>query len=128
MKYLCLVCIDPAKIDALSPAEHAQLRRESIAYNEALMKRGRFIAAEVLKPVDTATTVRLKNGRPTMTDGPFAETKELVGGFLLIEAQNLDEALEIASKLPVLRLGSVEVRATQDLADFVNSTQAQSTT
>ena len=115
MKYVCLICIDEKKLEALSPAELDQLVKESIDYDAALTKRGRYLAAAALKPVETATTVRMKNGKPTVTDGPFAETKEQVGGFILIDAANLDEAIEIAAKIPVLRLGCVEIRATQEL-------------
>lgn len=114
MKYVCLICIDEKKLEALSPAESKQLLKESIDYDAALAKRGGYLGA-ALKPVETATTVRMRDGRPTVTDGPFAETKEQVGGFILIDAENLDEAIDIASKIPCLRMGSVEIRATQDL-------------
>lgn len=115
MKYVCLICIDEKKLEALSPAEMARLVKESIDYDAALTRRGRYLAAAALKPVETATTVRMKNGKPTVTDGPFAETKEQLGGFILIDAGNLDEAIEIAAKIPALRLGCVEIRAAIDL-------------
>jgi hypothetical protein len=115
VKYICLICIDEKKLEALSSAQMQQLMKDSVDYDTALAKRGGYLAAAALKPVETATTVRFKNGRATVTDGPFAETKEQVGGFILIDAANLDEAIEIAAKIPALRLGCVEIRATQEL-------------
>jgi len=115
VRYLCLICIDEKKLEALSPAETDRLVKESIDFDAALTKRGGYLAGAALKPVETATTVRLRNGKPTVTDGPFAETKEQLGGIILIDAGNLDEAIEIAAKIPALRLGCVEIRATKDL-------------
>jgi hypothetical protein len=115
VKYVCLICIDEKKLEALSSAEMRQLVKDSADYDAALAKRGGYYTAAALKPVETATTVRFRNGRPSVTDGPFAETKEQIGGFILIDAQNLDEAIEIAAKVPTLRLGCVEIRATNDL-------------
>lgn len=117
MKYVCFICIDEKKLAALSPSETRRLAQESIEYDVALARRGRYIAAAELKPVETATTVRLRNGKPTMTDGPFAETREQLGGIILIDAGNLDEAIGIASRIPALRLGCVEIRAAKDLED-----------
>jgi hypothetical protein len=114
VKYVCLICIDEKKLEALSPAERHRLVKESIAYDAALAKGGRCVAVAALKPVETATTVRLENGRPTVADGPFAETREQVGGFILIDAGDLDEAIAIASKIPALRLGCVEIRAAKE--------------
>lgn len=110
MKYLCLVCFEPKIWDTIAKDESEQIDRESSAYNEELQKRGNHIAAQALQPVDTAVTVRVRNGKVSVTDGPFAETKEVVGGFLLIHARDLNEAIQIASKIPVARLGSIEVR------------------
>jgi hypothetical protein len=110
-----MVYFDEKRLEALSAAELATLQRESIDYDEALAKRGRYLAAAALKPVETATTVRMKNARPVVTDGPFAETKEQLGGFIFIDAENLDEAIAIASQVPVLRLGCIEIRATNEL-------------
>jgi hypothetical protein len=114
VKYLCLICLDEEKLRDLAPAEMAALVREAVDYDAALAKRGRYLASAALKPVETATTVRLENGRPTVMDGPFAETREQLGGFIMIDAENLDDAIDIAAKIPALRLGCVEIRATKE--------------
>jgi hypothetical protein len=85
-----------------------------LAYVEQLRKRGCLIAAEPLQSVRTATTVRVRNGKVSLTDGPFAETKETLGGFFLIDARDLDDALKVASEWPSARLGSIEVRPIED--------------
>jgi hypothetical protein len=110
MNYVCLVYRDEKTVDAMSRGEFAAFVGEHRAYAEALRKSGRGIAAEGLQPVRTATTVRMRNGKVTTTDGPFAETKEQLGGFFLINAQDLDEAILVASKIPAARLGSIEIR------------------
>jgi len=89
MKYLCLVVFDEKKLDALSKSESDALTAESLAYNEVLQKSGHFIAAQALQPVHAATTVRAQAGKVSVTDGPFAETNEQLGGFILINAQDL---------------------------------------
>src|SRR5262245_64749886 len=101
MKYLCLVYIEETKLEALSKIEFDALVAESLAYKEALRKSGHHVAAEALQSVQTATTIRrTPNGKLSITDGPFAETKEQLGGFLLIEARDLNDAMQVASKLP----------------------------
>jgi hypothetical protein len=112
VKYVCLICLDEQKLAALGPDESRRLAEESKAYDALLATRGNhsYVAA-ALKPVETATTIRMSKGRPSVTDGPFAETKEQLAGFILIEAANLDEAIGIAEKIPALRVGCVEVRA-----------------
>jgi hypothetical protein len=115
MKYLCLVFIDENKLKALSSSESQKLNDESLDYNDTLRNGGHFIAAEALQLPHSAATVRLQRGRPAVTDGPFAETKEQVGGFILIEATDLKEAVELASKIPAARFGAIEVRPIQEL-------------
>jgi hypothetical protein len=115
MKYLCLVVFDEKKLDALSKSESDALTAESLAYNEVLQKSGHFIAAQALQPVHAATTVRAQAGKVSVTDGPFAETNEQLGGFILINAQDLNEAIQVASKIPIIRLGGVEVRPIKEL-------------
>jgi hypothetical protein len=110
MKYLCLAYEEEAKLNALSSSEWDALRRETLAYVGDLQKKGHLIAAEALQSVRTASTVRVRAGKVRTTDGPFAETKESLGGFFLIHARNLKEALLLASKWPSARLGSIEVR------------------
>jgi hypothetical protein len=115
MKYLCLICIDEKKLDALSGSEFDALYREALAYEEELRRSGHFVMAQALQPVQTATTVRIRNGRVSTTDGPFAETREQVGGFFLVDARDLNEAIRVASKIPPARLGCVEVRPIREL-------------
>lgn len=114
MKYLCLAYESEQTLNALSPSEWDALRRKTLACLEELRQTGRLIAAEPLQSVRTATTVRVRNGRVSLTDGPFAETKETLGGFILIEARDLNEALQVAAKWPSARLGSIEVRPIED--------------
>ncbi|MGH8453606.1 MAG: YciI family protein [Nevskiales bacterium] len=109
MKYLCLVYSEEKKLENFPDDE-------CIAYDEALRKGGRCIASEALQPVHTATTVRVRNGRTAITDGPFAETKEQLAGFYLVEARDLDEAIQMAAKIPPATVGSIEVRPIRQLA------------
>jgi hypothetical protein len=121
MRYLCLVYGTEDSLpvtqnpDPTSRAEADALTRDSLAYNELLQASGHFIVAHALQSVRTATTVRVRGGRVLVTDGPFAETKEQLLGFILIEAKDHDDAVEVASKIPLARLGSVEVRSIMDL-------------
>jgi hypothetical protein len=110
MKYLCMIYFDEKRLDALPPSEHDALTNEALAYDEELRRGGHLVAAQALQPVDSATTLRLRNGKMSTMDGPFAETKEQLGGFILIEAADLNEALRVAARIPPARLGCVEVR------------------
>lgn len=110
MKYLCLIYFDEKRLESLSAEEGEACIRDSEAYEAVLRARGHLLASHPLEPVAAATTLRRQNGRVSATDGPFAETKEQLGGFMLIEAQDLDEAIGIASKIPPGALGCVEVR------------------
>jgi hypothetical protein len=114
MKYLCLAYEEEAKLNGLSHSEWDALRRETLAYVDALRESGHLILTHALKSARTATTLRVRNGRLSVIDGPFAETKELVGGFFLIEAADPNEAVELAAKWPSARLGSIEVRPIED--------------
>jgi hypothetical protein len=112
MKYLCLVYCDEGLLHSLpdSPED-----AECMAYAESLQGSGRMLAAEALKSVQTATTVRVRGGHMSLTDGPFAETKEQLAGFYLVDARDLNEALNIAKGIPAARVGSVEVRPVREL-------------
>lgn len=110
MKYLCMAYEDEGVLNALSRSEWDALRNETLSYLKDLQSQGHVIAAEALQSVRTSTTVRVRDGRVAVTDGPFAETKEQLGGFFLINAADLNEAIRIASKWPSARLGSIEVR------------------
>ena len=110
MKYLCLIYEDEKQLAAMSKAESEALIGEYFAFSGEIQKSGRYLGGNALQPVATATTVRVRNGTVLTTDGPFAETKEQLGGFFLIEARNLDDAIHVASRIPGARLGSIEVR------------------
>jgi len=110
MKYLLLIYGNEADFAGMSEAEQGQVFGEYMAYSSAIKKSGHYIGGEALQPVATATTVRLKNGKPLTTDGPFAETKEQLGGYYLVEAKHLDEAIGLAARIPTHGMGSVEVR------------------
>jgi hypothetical protein len=114
MKYLCLAYEEEKKLGSLSRSEWDALRSETLAYVDSLRKSGHLIVTHALQSVQTATTVRVRNGRMSMTDGPFAETKETLGGFFLIEARDLNEAIQVASRWPSARLGSIEVRPIEE--------------
>ncbi|HET6224451.1 MAG TPA: YciI family protein [Dongiaceae bacterium] len=114
MKYLCLVYYDEKTLEAMPEKEFDDFSEAHFALDEALRKSGHSIAAEALQPVHTARTVRLRNGKLSTTDGPFAETKEQLGGFYLLEARDLDDAVQMAAKIPSARLGSIEVRPIWD--------------
>ena len=114
MKYLLLCCHEERTVDSMSKSECVAVMEETMAYCEALKKSGHLIAVEQLEPVQTAMTVRARNGKLSVTDGPFAETKEQVGGFFLIDARDLNEAIQVASKFPSARFGSLEVRPVRD--------------
>jgi len=111
MRYLCLVYLDePNVMHRLSPEELGTVQRDCMAYDGALEASGHLIIAQALQGAETAKTLRVREGRLSTTDGPFAETKEILGGFLLIEARDFDEAVRIAAGIPLARLGSIEVR------------------
>ena len=110
MKYLCLIYDEEAKMASMSEADGNAFMGEYFAFTEGIKKSGHYIAGEALKPVNTATTVRMRNGKMSTTDGPFAETKEQLGGFYMIEARDLNDALQVASRIPSARFGSIEVR------------------
>ncbi len=109
MKYLCLVYSEERALEGFPDAE-------CMACGDSLRASGQMIAAEALQPVATATTLRVRDGKVSITDGPFAETKEQLAGFYLIEAADLDAALKIAAKIPPARVGSIEVRPIRQLA------------
>jgi len=114
MKYACLVYVDPTMMDALTKEEGIALTDAAMEHDEELRQRGHLIYAQALQSPETAVTVRIRNGKMSSTDGPFAETKEFLAGFQLIEARDLNEALQIASAAPMARF-TIEVRPFLDL-------------
>ena len=115
MRFLYVVFVDEDKMSALHRSEAQALDDASVDHDHALRKAGHLIAAQALEPVRLAATVRVRKGKKLITDGPFAETKEQVGGFLLIEAHDRDEAIQLASEVPVAAYGSIEVRPVHEL-------------
>jgi hypothetical protein len=118
MKYLCLVYLDEKRLDEL-PDE------DCVDYDAQIRSSGHCLASESLQSVQTATTVRVRNGRASVTDGPFAETKEQLAGFYMIEARDLNEAIQIAAKIPPARVGCVEVRPVRPIRETVARARAQ---
>jgi hypothetical protein len=110
MKYLCLIYDEEKKMAAMTKTETDAIMGEYFAFTEGIRQSGQYLGGNALQPVHTATTVRVRNGKLSTTDGPFAETKEQLGGYYLIEARDLNDAIQVASKIPSARLGSVEVR------------------
>jgi hypothetical protein len=108
VKYVCLVYADEKQLETVSD-------RECMVNGEALRRSGRYVAAEALQPVRAAKTVRVRDGKPSITDGPFTEAKEYLAGFYLVEARDMNEAIEIASKIPPARVGGIEVRPVREL-------------
>ena len=115
MKYLLMCCHDEKELDSMSKSECEAMMDETRAYCEALKKNGHLLAVEQLEPIQTAMSVRVRNGKLSVTDGPFAETKEQLGGFFLISARDLSEAIQVASKFPSVRFGTMEVRPVRDI-------------
>jgi len=110
MKYICLIYDDEKKWVTMPKEEAGAIHGEYMAFTEGIKKGGQYIAGDGLQPTQAATTVRVRQGKISTTDGPFAETKEQLGGYYLINAKDLNEAIQLASRIPSVRTGSVEVR------------------
>lgn len=110
MKYLLLIYNDQSMLDALPEGEFEAQLRECYAHADGLVESGHLLGSQRLEPPASASTVRIRNGQMAVTDGPFAETKEHLGGFNIIEAKDLNEAIRLASEFPWARTGSIEVR------------------
>ena len=115
MRYLCLIYLDERELAAMPEKEMGELNARHLRFNDELLARGHFVEAEALQPAAATTCVRVRNGKPALTDGPYAETKEMVAGFYVIEARDLNEAIQVASRIPSAPLGTVEVRPCRDL-------------
>jgi hypothetical protein len=114
MKYLCLIYDEERRLQSMTKSEMDGLMQEYFEFTAAIEKSGNMLGGNDLQPVHTATTVRVRNGRMVTTDGPFAETKEQLGGYYLIEAADLNEAIQIAARIPSAKIGSIEVRPVQE--------------
>ena len=110
MNYLLLIYSNEADVQALGETELKKMMGEYTEFTKSVVQAGHFKAGDRLRPVSTASTVRVRNGKTAITDGPFAETREQLGGYYLIEAKNLDEATAIAARIPGAKVGSIEVR------------------
>ena len=115
MKYLCLIYDEEKKLESMPKSESDAFMGEYFAFTDGIRKSGHYVAGEALQSISTATTVRIRNGKVSATDGPFAETKEQLGGFYLINARDLNDAIQIAAKIPPAREGSIEVRPVREL-------------
>ena len=114
MKFLCLAYEEERALNALAESEWHALRKETLDYVDRLQKSGRLILAQALQSAATASTLRVRSGTLSVIDGPFAETKEQIGGFFLIEAGDFDEAVQVAAQWPSARIGSIEVRPIEE--------------
>jgi len=110
VKYLCLIYDDEKKWATMPKSEADAMMGEYFAFTEGIKKSGHYVGGEALQPIASATTVRVRQGKVSTTDGPFAETKEQLGGYYLVEARDLNDAIQVAAKIPSARLGSVEIR------------------
>lgn len=110
MQYYCFIYLDSSKFEELSPEEHAGWINAMLDNDEVLRRSGHYVTSDALKQPEAATSVRVRNGKLSVTDGPFAETKEYLSGFIKIEARDLNEAIRIAAAIPLAQVGTVEVR------------------
>ena len=122
MKFLCLICAEKV-MEQMTEADAEKHYRDYEAFMEEIRKSGYCLASEALQSVQTATTVRMRNGKLSVTDGPFAETKEQLAGFYMIEARDLNEAIQIAARIPPARVGSIEVRPIRPIRETVAESQ-----
>jgi len=131
MKYLCLIYENEKGWEEMPKDQADAAMGEYFAFTDGIKKTGQYVAGDALHPTHTATTVRVRNGKTLTTDGPFAETKEQLGGYYLIDAKDLNEAIQVAAKIPSARWGSVEIRPVVDFSQppaDVDSQAAQATT
>jgi hypothetical protein len=115
MRYLCLIYLDEQQLAAMPEAQMSALNARHLEFNDGLLTSGQFIEAEALQASGTTTCVRVRQGKTSIIDGPYAETKEQVAGFYLIEARDLNEAILVAARIPSAPLGTVELRPCRDL-------------
>ena len=124
MRYLCLIYEDEKAWEAKPQAELEAIMGEYFTFTENIRSNGKLVAGDALQPTPTATTVRVRNGKISTTDGPYVETKEQLGGFYLIDAKDLNEAIQVAAKIPGARDGAVEVRPVIDFSQDMAAASA----
>ena len=123
MRYICLGYIEPSKFETLSEADRNAMVDECFAYDDVLRKNGHFAGGEALQNARNARTVRWKRGKVAITDGPYAETKEQLGGILILEAKDLDHAIQLISKHPGVKAGPFEIRPAEDLTGMIRESE-----
>ncbi len=123
MKYICLGYMDPKKWETMSESEQNAMMDECFAYDDVLRKKGHFVGGEALQSARNATTLRWKNGMMSITDGPYAETKEQLGGILVIEAKDLNHAIQLMSQHPGVKAGPFEIRQVEDLSEMIRESE-----
>ncbi len=123
MKYICLGYIEPTKLESFSETELHAMMDECFTYDDELRKNGHFAGGEALQPPQTAATLRWKDGKVSITDGPYAETKEQIGGILILEARDLTHAIQIMSKHPGVKAGPFEIRPAADLSEMIRASE-----
>jgi len=125
MKYVCLGYIEPQKFETMSPAEQQGMVDECFTYDDELRKNGHFAGGEALQGPNTSVTLRWKDGKAVVTDGPYAETKEQLGGILILEARDLNHAIQLMSKHPGVKAGPFEIRPAADLSEMVRESEVR---
>ena len=123
MKYICLGYIEPNKFETMPEAERNAMVDECLTYDDELRKNGHFAGGEGLQPPQTAATLRWLDGKVSITDGPYAETKEQIGGILILEARDLNHAIQIMSKHPGVKAGPFEIRPAADLSEMIRESE-----
>jgi hypothetical protein len=123
MKYICLGYIEPDKFENMSESERNTILDECFSYGDELRKNGHLVAEEPLQPANTAVTVYWKNGKVAVTDGPYAETKEQLGGILVLEARDLNHAIQLISQNPGVKSGAFEIRPAADLNEMIKESE-----
>jgi hypothetical protein len=125
MRYVCLGYIDQARWESLPDSERNDIADRCFAYDDELRRRGHFVGGEALQNARNAATLKFRDGSVTVTDGPFAETKEQLGGILFLEARDLNEAIQLMSRHPGVRIGPFEIRPADDLAGMIRDSEAR---
>jgi hypothetical protein len=128
VKYICVGYMDPKKWETLSESERNAMIDKCFAYDDVLRKKGHFVGGEALQGARNATTLRWKNGKVSITDGPYAETKEQLGGILVLEAKDLNRAIQLMSKHPGVKAGPFEIRAAEDLTEMIHESERRRST
>lgn len=122
MRYMLLIYGDPTLAESMTPEEGQKVMADYFAFTQSIVESGEMVSGEPLQGVETATTVRVRGGRAASTDGPFAETKEVLGGFYVVDCKDLDRALELAARIPGAQAGSIEVRPIMELPADLGAT------